>query len=85
MKNKKVNILFVAVLIVISFFSGKISNYHLIQTDYEKSCDVMAEIVDWNTDGNELEVFTKDGFEFYAYKSEDIYKNKNFIPLEEEK
>lgn len=41
-----------------------------------------ANIVDWNTDGQELAVITKNDYEYYAYKSEDIYQNRAFIPVE---
>ena len=41
-----------------------------------------AHIVDWNTDGEELAVITENNCEYYAYKSEDIYQNRAFIPVE---
>lgn len=41
-----------------------------------------ANIVDWNTDGTELAVMTETGYEWYAYRSEDIYQNRNFVPVE---
>ena len=41
-----------------------------------------AHIVDWNTDGQELAVMTKNDYEYYAYKSAEIYQNRNFIPVE---
>ena len=41
-----------------------------------------ANIVDWNTDGQELAVITENNCEYYAYKSEDIYQNRAFIPVE---
>ena len=39
-------------------------------------------IVDWNTDGEELSIMTKNGYEWYAYHSENVYQNRNFIPVE---
>lgn len=39
-------------------------------------------IVDWNTDGKELSVITRDGYEWYAYQSEKVYQNRLFIPVE---
>ena len=41
-----------------------------------------ANITDWNTDGTELAVMTENGYEWYAYKSENIYQNRAFVPVE---
>lgn len=41
-----------------------------------------ANIIDWNTDGQELAVITENDYEWYAYHSEDIYQNRNFVPVE---
>lgn len=41
-----------------------------------------ANIIDWNTDGEELAIMTENGYEWYAYRSEDIYQNRNFVPVE---
>ena len=41
-----------------------------------------ANIIDWNTDGTELAVMTETGYEYYAYKSAEIYQNRNFVPVE---
>ena len=41
-----------------------------------------ANIIDWNTDGEELAIMTENGYEWYAYQSENIYQNRNFIPVE---
>lgn len=48
-------------------------------------CDSSIEIVDWNTDGNELAFTLSDGTELYAYKSENIYKpeRKAYIALDQ--
>ena len=35
-----------------------------------------ANIVDWNTDGEELAVITENDYEYYAYKSENIYEKE---------
>lgn len=40
-----------------------------------------ANIIDWNTDGEELAVITKNDYEYYAYKSENIYQNRVFVPV----
>ena len=39
-------------------------------------------IVDWNTDGEELAFMTENDYEWYAYKSENVYQNRNFVPVE---
>lgn len=39
-------------------------------------------IVDWNTDGEELAFMTENGYEWYAYKSENVYQNRAFVPVE---
>ena len=41
-----------------------------------------AHIVDWNTDGEELAVITENDYEYYAYKSADVYQNRAFVPVE---
>ena len=41
-----------------------------------------ANIIDWNTDGTELAVMTENDYEYYAYKSENIYQNRAFVPVE---
>ena len=41
-----------------------------------------ANIVDWNTDGVELSVLTENNYEYYAYKGENIYQNRAFVPVE---
>lgn len=41
-----------------------------------------ANIIDWNTDGEELAVMTENDYEWYAYKSADIYQNRAFVPVE---
>lgn len=41
-----------------------------------------ANIVDWNTDGEELAFMTEIGYEWYSYKSANIYQNRAFIPVE---
>lgn len=43
-----------------------------------------ANIIDWNTNGNELAIFTENEYEWYAYKSENIYTHKLFVPIESE-
>ena len=51
-------------------------------------CSFMGQIVDWNCGGgtnDELAVSTKDGYELYAQKHENVYtpKFKQFVGLNE--
>lgn len=41
-----------------------------------------AHIIDWNTDGEELAVMTENDYEYYAYRSADVYQNRAFVPVE---
>jgi len=41
-----------------------------------------ANIIDWNTNGEELAVITENDYEYYAYKSADVYQNRAFVPVE---
>lgn len=50
--------------------------------DINMICNLFGQIVDWNTDGNELAVMTASGYEFYAYKSADVYQQRNFVPVQ---
>ena len=51
--------------------------------DLEKAGLINTEnIVDWNTDGTELAVMTENDYEYYAYKSADVYQNRAFVPVE---
>ncbi len=59
----------IGLLVISAFFIGKYS-----ETEYNKTCDVMDSIVDWNTNGEEISIMTKSGLEYYAYNKEDIYK-----------
>ena len=58
-------------------------SYWIPSEDLEKSGLInTANIIDWNTDGTELAVITENDYEWYAYKSADIYQNRAFIPVE---
>lgn len=58
-------------------------SYWIPTEDLEKAGLIdTSHIVDWNTDGTELAVITENDCEYYAYKSEDIYQNRNFVPVE---
>lgn len=67
-----------------AFFVGRMTvpekttteNYSLnlnTETGWNLANDFVEQIVDWNTDGEELAIMTEDDYELYAYKTEDIY------------
>lgn len=52
------------------------------EQDYSYADSFIADVVDWNTDGEELALMTSDGYEFYAYKSKNEYEfNKAYVGL----
>ena len=58
------------------------------RNQFDYICDFMAEISDWNCGGgtnDELAVSTKDGYELYAQKQENVYSPdlKQFIGFNE--
>lgn len=57
--------------------------YWIPTDDLEKAGLIdTANIIDWNTDREELAVITENDYEYYAYKSENIYQNRAFVPVE---
>lgn len=79
MKKKIAYILATAAIGIAAFLIGRDTVVITVDTEPESYSDNInpAEIVDWNTDGQELAVFTSNGYEYYAYKSEDIYDNND--------
>ena len=58
-------------------------SYWIPSDDLERAGLINTEnIVDWNTDGQELAIMTENGYEWYAYKSAEIYQNRSFVPVE---
>lgn len=54
------------------------------EQDYSYADSFVVDIVDWNTDGEELALMTSDGYEFYAYKSKNEYDfNKAYVGLDD--
>lgn len=54
------------------------------EQDYSYADSFVVDIVDWNTDGEELALMTSDGYEFYAYKSANEYEfNKAYVGLDD--
>lgn len=54
------------------------------EQDYSYADSFIADVVDWNTNGEELALMTSDGYEFYAYKSANEYEfNKAYVGLDD--
>ena len=54
------------------------------EQDYSYADSFIADVVDWNTNGEELALMTSDGYEFYAYKSNNEYNfNKAYVALDD--
>ena len=54
------------------------------EQDYSYADAFVCDIVDWNTNGEELARTTSDGYEVYAYKSADEYSfNKAYVALDD--
>lgn len=54
------------------------------EQDYSYADSFISDVVDWNTDGEELALMTSDGYEFYAYKSANEYDfNKAYVALDD--
>lgn len=54
------------------------------EQDYSYADAFVCDIVDWNTNGEELALMTSDGYEFYAYKSANEYDfNKAYVALDD--
>lgn len=54
------------------------------EQDYSYADSFVVDIVDWNTNGEELALTTSDGYEFYAYKSADEYSfNKAYVAFDD--
>lgn len=52
--------------------------------DYSYADSFISDVVDWNTNGEELALMTSDGYEFYAYKSANEYEfNKAYVGLDD--
>ena len=54
------------------------------EQDYSYADSFISDVVDWNTNGEELALMTSDGYEFYAYKSKNEYEfNKAYVALDD--
>ena len=62
MKKRIAYVAITAVVTATAFFAGReaaINDYYLIDP---------AEVVDWNTNGEELSLLTAEDYEYYCYK-----------------
>lgn len=78
MRRKIILSIIIVATATTSFLVGKSTAPKKMTVDQQ--IDFVSTITDWNTDGNELSIFTADSCEFYAYKSTDEYTEKNYIP-----
>ena len=53
-----------------------------IEEDNYNIIDV-GDIIDWNTNGEEISLITKDDYEYYAYKTENIYEDLRYYNIKE--
>ena len=68
----------------LEYSDGKSFFTHWIPSDDLENAGLISteNIIDWNTDGQELAVITENDYEYYAYKSADVYQNRAFVPVE---
>ena len=70
--KRKIMYLFLMVIVAVGcFYIGRLS-FNPADAGYISTAD----IIDWNTNGEEISITTKDGLEWYAYKSADIYTRR---------
>lgn len=81
MKKKIIYLVALAVISTTAFFVGRTSSKK--EMDFATYCQVAENIVDWNTDGEELSIYTADGCEVYAYRSAEIYRDRQFVSVNE--
>lgn len=92
MKKKIVYIITLAAISVGCFFIGRntaVSTVdNTVNTVSDQDSDLLinvADIVDWNTGGNELAITVKGDYEYYATKSQNVYapKFKDYVGFNE--
>lgn len=89
MKKKIAYITTLAAISVGCFFIGRNTATNTINnTVNEQDSDLLinvADIVDWNTGGNELAITVKGDYEYYATKSQNVYtpKFKDYVGFNE--
>lgn len=84
MKKKIAYITTLAAISVGCFFIGR----NTVNTENEQDSDLLinvTDIVDWNTNGDELAITLKNDYEYYVTKSQNVYspKFKDYIGFNE--
>ena len=89
MKKKIAYISTLAIVSIGCFFIGRSTKVNTVDNtvnehDSEWLINV-ADIVDWNTGGNELAITVKGDYEYYATKSQNVYapKFKDYVGFDE--
>lgn len=78
MKKKIIATLFTAIIATSAFLMGHAT------TATEKTMIAVEDVTDWNTDGKEISLSMSDGSEVYAYKSSNVYGEKQaYIPCKD--
>lgn len=78
MKKKIIATLFTVALAASAFLMGHAT------TTLEKTMIAVEDVTDWNTDGKEISLSMSDGSEVYAYKSSNVYGEKQaYIPCKD--
>lgn len=78
MKKKIIATLFTAIIATSAFLMGHVT------TATEKTMIAVEDVTDWNTDGKEISLSMSDGSEVYAYKSSNVYGEKQaYIPCKD--
>ena len=82
-KQMKKTIIITGTLMAVAFFLGQ-STGNQVKANTGYTIDP-AEIVDWNTDGEELSLCMSDESECYAYKQKDCFnvKKRDYLALKD--
>lgn len=85
MKKKIAYITTLAAVSVGCFFIGRSTELNTVNEQDSDLLINVADIVDWNTGGDELAITLKNDYEYYATKSQNIYtpKFKDYVGFNE--
>ena len=93
MKKKIAYITTLAAISVSCFFIGRSTKVNTVDNTANNTVNEhdsewlinVADIVDWNTGGNELAITVKGDYEYYATKSQNVYapKFKDYVGFDE--
>lgn len=80
----KKNLIGITMLMIISAVAVGTMIWNPVKANTSYMIDP-ADIIDWNTDGNELSMCLSDGSECYAYKQEDCFtvKKRDYLALKD--